>query len=144
MDKTGALVELINPESLMPPRGFAHAAIAQTGRTLYLAGAVAADKTGVIQHRGDLVGQFELTLRNMRTCVEAAGGRMNQIVKLNYYVLDVQDYLAKRKPLGEVYRDYFGRHFPAMTLVEVKGLYNDGALIEIDGVAALDEQRTSG
>jgi enamine deaminase RidA (YjgF/YER057c/UK114 family) len=62
---------------------------------------------------------------------------MTDIVKLNYYVLDVQDYLAKRKPLGAVYRTFFGRHFPAMTLVEVKGLYNDGALIEIDGVAAL-------
>jgi len=132
------LVEIVNPETLMPPVGFAHAAVANTSRTLYLAGQVAADKTGNIQHRNDLVGQFALTLQNMRTCVEAAGGRMNQIVKLNYYVLDVQDYLAKRKELGSVYREHFGRHFPAMTLVEVKGLYNDGALIEIDGVAALD------
>ena len=138
MEQQTTLVELINPDTLMPPKGFAHAAIAQGSRVLYLAGQVAADQTGNIQHRGDLVGQFELTLRNMRTCVEAAGGRMNQIVKLNYYVVDVADYLAKRKELGPVYREHFGRHFPAMTLVEVKGLYNDGALIEIDGVAALD------
>jgi enamine deaminase RidA (YjgF/YER057c/UK114 family) len=140
MDRTSArpLVELINPETLMPPRGFAHAAIVNTGRALHLAGQVAADSTGTIQHRNDLVGQFALTLQNMRTCVEAAGGRMDQMVKLNYYVLDVQDYLAKRKALGAVYRDYFGHHFPAMTLVEVKGLYNDGALIEMDGVVALE------
>lgn len=137
MNDRQTLVELINPDTLMPPRGFAHAAVAHTSRTLHLAGQVAADRTGVIQHRGDLVAQFDLTLRNMQTCVEAAGGRMDQIVKLNYYLLDVQDYLAKRKELGAVYRVYFGRHFPAMTLVEVKGLYNDGALIEVDGVAAL-------
>jgi len=137
MEQRQALVELINPDTLMPPKGFAHAAVAQGNRTLYLAGQVAADKSGLIQHRGDLVGQFKLTLQNMRTCVEAAGGRMSQIVKLNYYVLDVQDYLAKRKELGAVYREFLGHHFPAMTLVEVKGLYNDGALIEIDGVAAL-------
>jgi enamine deaminase RidA (YjgF/YER057c/UK114 family) len=135
------LVELINPESLMPPRGFAHAAISRSGWVLHLAGQVAADASGVIQHRNDLVGQFALTLENMRVCIEAAGARMDQIVKLNYYVLDVQDYLAKRKELGAVYRDYFGRHFPAMTMVEVKGLYNDGALIEIDGVVALDGER---
>jgi enamine deaminase RidA (YjgF/YER057c/UK114 family) len=138
LDQETSLVELINPDTLMPPKGFAHAAIASSGRVLYLAGQVAADRSGDIQHRNDLVGQFALTLQNMRTCVEAAGGRMNQIVKLNYYVIDVADYLARRKELGAVYREYFGRHFPAMTLVEVKGLYNDGALIEIDGVVALD------
>jgi len=132
------LLELINPPDLMPPRGFSHACVVNSGRTLQLAGAVAADANGDIQHRGDLVGQFELTLKNMKRCVESAGGRMSQIAKLNYYVLDVQDYLAKRKELGAVYRRYFDKHFPAMTMVEVKGLYNDGALIEIDGVAALD------
>ena len=130
-------IELINPDTLMPPVGFAHACILNTGRALHLAGQVAADKSGVIQHRNDLVGQFDLTLQNFKTCMDAAGARMEHVVKLNYYVLDVQDYLARRRELGPVYRKYFGKHFPAMTLVEVKGLYNDGALIEIDGVAAL-------
>ena len=131
-------IELINPDTLMPPVGFAHACVLNTGRSLHLAGQVAADKSGVIQHRNDLVGQFDLTLQNFKTCMDAAGARMEHVVKLNYYVLDVQDYLARRKELGPVYRKYFGKHFPAMTLVEVKGLYNDGALIEIDGVAALE------
>jgi enamine deaminase RidA (YjgF/YER057c/UK114 family) len=140
MEETYALVDLINPETLMPPKGFAHAVVANTTRTLYLAGQVAADRAGVIQHRNDLVGQFDLTLQNMRTCVEAAGGRMTDVVKLTYYVIDVQDYLAKLKELGAVYRRYFGRHFPAMTLVGISALYNDGALIEIDGVAALPPQ----
>jgi enamine deaminase RidA (YjgF/YER057c/UK114 family) len=133
------LVELVNPDSLMKPRGFSHACVARGHRTLYLAGQVAADKNGVIQHHNDLVRQFDLTLRNFKTCMDTAGARMSQVVKLNYYVLDVGDYLAKRRELGVVYRKYFDRHFPAMTLVEVKGLYNEGALIEIDGVAALDE-----
>ena len=88
----------------MPPKGFAHAALVHTSRVLYLAGQVAADQSGDIQHRNDLVKQFDLTLKNMRTCIEAAGGQMKHVVKLNYYVLDVQDYLAKRKELGAVYR----------------------------------------
>ena len=138
MSKRSMRVELINPEELMPPSGFAHASLVEGGRTLHLAGQVAADRSGVIQHPGDLVQQFELTLRNIKICLESVGGRMRHVVKLNYYVLDVQNYLAKRKELGAIYRKYFDRHFPAMTLVEVKGLYNEGAVIEIDGVAALD------
>ena len=131
------LLELVNPDTLMPPIGFAHACVINAGRQLHLAGQVAADKTGAIQHRGDLVKQFDLAFQNFKTCMDAVGATMDQVVKLNYYVLDVQDYLARRKELGPIYKKYFGRHFPAMTLVEVKGLYNDGALIEIDGVAAL-------
>jgi enamine deaminase RidA (YjgF/YER057c/UK114 family) len=138
MKNSQPFVMLINPENLMPPRGFSHACIAQGSRTLYLAGQIAADHTGVVQHRDNLVLQFDLALRNFKTCMDAAGAHMSQVVKLNYYVLDVQDYLARRKALGEVYRRYFDRHFPAMTLVEVRGLYNEGALIEIDGVAALE------
>ena len=138
MPAESKLVTLVNPESLMPPRGFSHACVASGGRTLHLAGQVAADRNGVIQHHHDLVGQFDLTLRNFKTCMDSVGARMSQVVKLNYYVLDVRDYLSKRKELGAVYRKYFDRHFPAMTLVEVKSLYNEGALIEIDGVAALD------
>ena len=57
-------IELINPDTLMPPVGFAHACILNTGRALHLAGQVAADKSGAIQHRNDLVGQFDLTLQN--------------------------------------------------------------------------------
>jgi enamine deaminase RidA (YjgF/YER057c/UK114 family) len=131
-------IQPVNPPSLMPPRGFSHAMKAQGNTVLYIAGQVAADSAGTIQHRGDLVGQFELTLSNIKTVVEEAGGTLANIVKLNIYVLDVDDYLSKLKPLGEVYRKYFGKHYPAMTLAEVKGLYNDGALIEIEGIAVLD------
>ena len=115
------LLELVNPESLMPPIGFAHACIVNSGRQLHLAGQVAADKSGQIQHRGDLVKQFDLAFQNFKTCMDAAGARMDQVVKLNYYVIDVPDYLAKLKELGPIYRKYFGRHFPAMTLVGVAG-----------------------
>src|SRR5262245_58425925 len=119
MDQRPKLLELVNPEQLMPPRGFAHACLVHGGRKLHLAGQVAADKNGVIQHRNDLVRQFDLTLQNFKTCMDSVGARMDQVVKLNYYVLDIQDYLTKRKELGEVYRKYFGKHFPAMTMVEV-------------------------
>ncbi|MBI4444470.1 MAG: RidA family protein [Acidobacteria bacterium] len=131
-------LKLVNPESLMPPIGFAHACVARGSRIVFLAGQVSSDKEGNILHRNDLVKQFDLALENMRICIEEAGGTMDQITKLTYYVINVADYLAKRKELGVVYRKYFGRHFPAMTLVGVTGLYNDGALIEIDGFAVLE------
>ena len=69
----------------------------------------------------------------------AAGGEMNDLVKLTIYVLDVADYKRHLKAIGDVYREYFGRHFPAMTLVGARDLFDaaDGALIEIEGVAAL-------
>ena len=136
MDHTPRL-ELVNPDTLMPPAGFAHACLTHGGRMLHLAGQVAADKTGTIQHRGDLVKQFDLALSNLKTCLDAVGGRMNQMAKINYYVLDVKDYLARRKELGPVYRKYFDRHFPAMTLVAVSALLEDRALVEIEATAVV-------
>jgi enamine deaminase RidA (YjgF/YER057c/UK114 family) len=72
--------------------------------------------------------------------VEARGGTLQDVVKLTIYVLDKNNYMDRRPAIGEVYREYFGRHYPAMTLVEVKGLYDQTGevMLEIDGVAALD------
>ncbi len=68
----------------------------------------------------------------------ARAGRMNDIVKLTIYVLSKTEYKARGREIGAVYREYFGRHYPAMTLVEVRGLYDDDCLIEIEGVAVVD------
>ena len=77
---------------------------------------------------------------NIKTLLLARGGQMNDIVKLTIYVLSKADYKAKLREIGQVYREYFGKHFPAMTLVEVKGLYDEdqGCAIEIEGVAVID------
>jgi enamine deaminase RidA (YjgF/YER057c/UK114 family) len=70
--------------------------------------------------------------------VTARGGQMNDIVKLTIYVLSKTEYKAHGRDIGAVYREYFGRHYPAMTLVEVRGLYDDDCLIEIEGIAVVD------
>jgi len=128
---------VVNPPTLVRPSGFSHGVEAR-GRLLFLAGQTAQDAEGRIVARGDLAGQFRQVLANLKAVVEAQGGTLQDIAKLTLYVLDKEAYRANLKAIGQVYREYFGRHYPAMTLVEVKGLWDEGALIEIDGFAVLD------
>ena len=128
----------VNPPTLAKPVGYSHAFEAHGGKTLYMAGQVATDKAGTVVGKGDLVAQFRQVCENLKALVLDRGGQMNDIVKLTMYVLSKADYKAKANDIGLVYREYFGRHFPAMTLVEVKGLYDDDCAIEIEGVAVVD------
>jgi len=134
---------LINPASLVKPNGFSHAVLA-SGRLLFLAGQIGADATGRVAAPDDLVAQFRQALANLQVVVTEAGGQMTDIVKLTLFVTDKQDYLEQLKPIGEAYRSFFGRYFPAMTLVEVSSLFDDEAMIEIEGLAVLAEERPSG
>jgi enamine deaminase RidA (YjgF/YER057c/UK114 family) len=104
-----------------------------------MAGQVATDRDGKVVGKGDIVAQFRQVCENMKTLVTAAGGQMTDIVKLTIYVLDVPGYRSRLKEIGAVYREYFGKHFPAMTLVGARDLFDgaDGCLLEIEGVAAL-------
>jgi enamine deaminase RidA (YjgF/YER057c/UK114 family) len=106
---------------------------------VFVAGQVAMNASGAIVGRGDLVAQFRQTCSNLQAVINAAGGDMDDFVKLTIYVLDVADYKKNLKAIGEVYREFFGKHFPAMTLVGARDLFDasDGALIEIEGMAAL-------
>jgi len=128
---------VVNPPGLARPSGFSHGIEAQ-GRLLFLAGQTAQDAQGRILAPGDLVGQFRQALANIRTVVEARGGTLRDLVKLTFYVLDRDDYRARLKPIGQVYREMLGGHYPATTLVEVKALWDDEALVEIDGIAVLE------
>ncbi len=86
---------------------------------------------------GDLVTQYEQVLRNLKAVVEAAGGKMQDIVKINIFVHDRDDYLAHLKPLGQVHRSFFGDYYPATALFEISRFFQDEALIEIEGVAVI-------
>lgn len=134
-------IEFLNPPELMKPVGFAHAATTRGGRTLYLAGQVAKDRDGTVVGKGDLVAQFRQVCANLKTLVTAAGGSLTDVVKLTIYVIDTTEFKRQGKPIGVVYREYFGKHYPAMTLVGVRDLYDasEGCLIEIDGCACLTE-----
>jgi enamine deaminase RidA (YjgF/YER057c/UK114 family) len=127
---------IINPPSLAKPSGFSHAIVAE-GRTVFLAGQPGLNANGIVVSPGDLVAQFEQALANIRTIIETAGGTMQDIVKLTFYVMDKDDYKAQLKPIGKVYRSYFEGYYPATTLVEVSGLFDEGALIELDCFAVL-------
>ena len=134
-------IELHNPPSLMKPVGYSHAAETRGGRVLFLAGQVAKDRDGQVVGKGDLIAQFRQVCENLKTLVTASGGQLTDVVKLTIYVLDAGEFKRRGKPIGVVYREYFGKHFPAMTLVGVRDLYDaaEGCMIEIDGFACLAE-----
>jgi enamine deaminase RidA (YjgF/YER057c/UK114 family) len=129
--------KLINPESLGAPRGYSNGVLTEPGgRLLFIAGQVAWDQQQQLV-AGDLVGQFDRALANVITVVSEAGGKPEQIARLVIYVTDKDEYRVHMKEIGKCYRTRMGKHFPAMVLVEVAGLLEDRAKVEIEAVAVL-------
>ena len=131
---------IINPPTLARPVGFSHGILVTGGRLLFLAGQTGSNAEGQIMAPGDLVAQYEQTLRNLQTVVEAAGGKMQDITKLNIFIRDRDDYLAHLKPLGIVHRSFFGTYYPAMALFEVSRFFQNETLVEIEGFAVIDTE----
>jgi enamine deaminase RidA (YjgF/YER057c/UK114 family) len=130
-------LKFINPESLGPPSGFSHGVLTESGaKLLFIAGQVAWDSKQRISS-DDFVEQFDRALANLIAVVEAAGGSAAQIARLIIYVTDKEEYRSHTREVGERYRARMGKHFPAMVLVEVKGLLEDRVKVEIEGIAAL-------
>jgi enamine deaminase RidA (YjgF/YER057c/UK114 family) len=128
---------IINPPSLARPRGFNHGIVVTGGRLLFLAGQTGNDAEGRIVAPDNLVAQYEQALRNLKAVVEAAGGKMQDIVKLNIFVRDRDDYLANLKPLGVVHKSFFGDYYPATALFEISRFFQEDAWIEIEGMAVI-------
>jgi len=128
---------LINPPTLARPTGFSHGILVTGGRLLFLAGQTASNAEGQIVAPGDLVGQYQQVLRNLQTVVETAGGKMQDIMKMTIFIRNRDDYLAHLKPLGNVHRTFFGAYYPATALLEISRLFQDDALIEIEGLAVI-------
>lgn len=130
--------ELINPVGLEPPVGYAHVAKLTGGTIVHVAGQAPFNEKGEVVGKGDFVAQFGQVMKNLKTAVQAVGGRPNQYAVLTIYVTDVRAYHENTKPLGKLYREIFGKNFPAITLVEVKSLYNRYCMIEVSGMAVID------
>ena len=129
--------EFINPESLGAPRGYSNGVLTEAGgRLLFIAGQVAWDQHQQIVS-DDLVEQFDQALANVIAVVTEAGGKPEQIARLILYVTDKNEYRERMKEIGQRYRARMGRHLPAMVLVEVAGLLEDRAKIEIEATAVL-------
>ena len=128
---------VIHPPGMPRPSGYSYGVAARGGTTIHVAGQIAWDAERRMVGVGDIVRQFEQTLRNFQAVVAAGGGTPRDVAKLTIYVLDKKDYFAKAKAIGAVYKAFFGDHYPAMTLVEVRDLAERDQLIEIEGVAVV-------
>jgi len=127
----------INPERLGRPRGYTNGlATAPGARLLFVAGQIGWDENQRIVS-DDFVEQFERALRNVLEVVTEAGGEADSIARLVVYVTDKREYAARTAEIGVRWRALMGRHFPTMTLVEVSSLLEDGAKVEIEGIAVL-------
>lgn len=129
----------IDPPELAPPVGYSNAVESRGGRRLSIAGQTAMAADGSILHAGDLVAQAGKAFENVATVLRAAGARPEHLVRMRIYVTDVDAYRTRSKEIGRQYRAHFGRWFPAMTLVEVARLFDDGALIEVETEAVVPE-----
>ena len=130
--------DLFNPAGLEAPVGYAHAAKITGGTTVHIAGQAPFDVSGHVVGKGNFVAQFTQVMSNLKTAIEAVGGSPNQYAVLTIYVTELESYWNNKKPLGGAYRAVFGKHFPAITLVEVKRLYNPDCMLEISGIAVID------
>ncbi|WP_416967641.1 RidA family protein [Streptomyces sp. 4F14] len=130
-------LERLNPAGLSPPSGFSHAVVATGSRFVFLAGQTALDADGKVVGE-TLAEQFEVALRNLLAALTAAGGRAADLARVTAYVTDVPAYRAAAPQLGRIWRDSAGRDYPAMAVVGIVRLWDETALIELDGFAVLE------
>ena len=132
MQRTGRPQNL-NPPGLAPARGFSHVTVA--GDTVWIGGQTGTDPAGNIVEKDDVVAQFARAMRNLRSALDAAACEPTDTVKLTYYVTDIAAYKQNLAAIGSEFREVFGRHYPASTLVEVRSLFDPDALVEIEAIA---------
>jgi enamine deaminase RidA (YjgF/YER057c/UK114 family) len=123
----------VNSDELGPAKGFSHATVA--GDTVWIGGQIGSDTAGKVAEPGDIVAQFARAIRNVATALRAAGCTPEDTVKLTYYVTELTSYKDNLRAIGAAYREVFGAHYPASTLIEVSSLFEPNALVEIDAVA---------
>ena len=126
----------VNPSALAAPSGFSHAVVAEGSRVVFLAGQTGMDGTGAIVG-GGLVAQFEQALGNLLTALRAAGGEPEHLATLTVYAVDLADYRAHAREIGGVWKRLVGSDYPAMAGIGVARLWDDEALVEVQGIAAL-------
>jgi enamine deaminase RidA (YjgF/YER057c/UK114 family) len=128
----------VNPPALAAPQGFSHGVRFEpgAGALLFVAGQIGWTLDGRMV-AADFVAQFDQALANVLAVVEAAGGDARAVGQMTIFVVDRTEYVAARRALGAVYRARMGRHYPAMSLVEVKGLLEAEARVEIEAIAVV-------
>lgn len=129
-------MEPLNPESLGPrPRGYSQGMIG-AGRVLFIAGQVGWDRPDHLVSDAFLA-QFRQALANVHAVLEAAGGKPEDLGRVTIYVTDKHEYMECLRECGQAWRDILGKHYPAMSLVQVADLLEPGAKVEIEATAVL-------
>ncbi|MEV7611511.1 RidA family protein [Streptomyces sp. NPDC089799] len=130
-------LERVNPAELSPPAGFSHAVVASGSRLVLLAGQTALDGTGAVVGK-TLPEQFERALANLLAALAAAGGTPDRLARVTVYAADVAAYREHAPELGRIWRKLAGRDYPAMAVVGITRLWDEEALVELDGIAVID------
>ena len=123
----------IQPAKWKKPKGYANGIITNDG-FLFLGGQIGWNSDQVFE-TDTFIGQMEQTLLNILEIVETAGGKAQNIVRLTWYIKEKTEYMNNQKAIGEVYKKIFGDHFPAMSMIVVKDLIEDKAILEIEATA---------
>jgi enamine deaminase RidA (YjgF/YER057c/UK114 family) len=126
--------QILQPSGWPAPKGYANG-MAADGRLVVTAGVIGWDQQGHLPD--DFVAQVRQTLRNISAILAQGGARPEHLVRLTWYVVDMEEYLANLKTLGQIYRDVFGTHYPAMALVQVVRLVEKAARVEIEATAVV-------
>ncbi|WP_447040584.1 RidA family protein [Streptomyces sp. DSM 118878] len=127
----------LNPAELSPATGFSHAVTATGSRLVFLAGQTALDGAGKVTGV-TLPEQFERALTNLLTALRHAGGTPADLARVTVYATDVTDYRACAPDLGRIWKKLAGRDYPAMAVIGTARLWDEQAMVELDGVAVLD------
>ena len=127
-------LQILQPGGWPAPKGYANG-IAADGRMVVTGGVIGWDTQGVLSE--EFIAQVRQTLKNISAILAEGGARPEHLVRLTWYVVDIEEYLANLKALGKVYRDIFGAHYPAMALVQVVRLVEKAARVEIEATAVV-------
>lgn len=130
---------MINPAALAEPKGYNNGVLVEGGSLLFVAGQIGWDRERRIIS-DDFADQFALALENVLAVVRAAGGDATNIGSLRIYVTDKKEYTTRLKDVGSAYRQLMGKHYPAMSLVEVGALVEDLAKVEIEAIAVISRE----
>ena len=128
--------KIIHPEGWKAAKGYANGILSNNGQ-LFIGGQIGWTRDQIFENK-TFIGQMEQTLINIVAIVKAAGGEVKNIVRLTWYIKDKREYLNNQKLVGEVYQKIIGKHYPAMSMVVVRDLIEDEALLEIEATALIN------
>lgn len=128
-------MEFVTPAGWPRGKGYAHG-VSASGRTIFVSGQVGWDLSMRIA-TDDFAGQVRAALANVAAVLASAGAQPRHVARMTWYVTDKREYRERAKEIGEAYRSVMGSHFPAMSVVEVRGLVEDGAKVEIEATAVV-------